>query len=295
MNDKWACWYQKVKGICHAKEIAQFTFEIEETESYLKVLENNTRLLSEALQSHYLTDLMKIDAHYVDGYALVPDTDKITYNKIYTDTYVCHLSPNTCQGVLWYKTHLKEGLRRKVSELTTTYNQLLSLCKQLQYFKSHEEGSIYNQCFLKLIDHGTEKLLLYSPLTMFMKGLPEKNTGRIYLFTTATMTQEAPESFVSFTYSKGILTIDDFCIPPLHRGLESVYITGVETFAKVISPLLTAKRFVPITQLYGQLGKNRYVLSAVLRSAYHENAFESHGKYYPDGTYLPHHNFSKYI
>lgn len=296
MNDKWSCWYQKMKGLCHEKEINQFTYEIETAEQYLKTLEEHIGRFQTALQNHYVTDLMKIHAHYVDGYALTPETDKPQIKQTQHTTCPCHLDPNTCQGILWYKTHLKEGLRRKVYEMTNTYNQLLCLCKKLQYFRAqNSQSSSYEQCFLQLVERQKEKLLFYSSIGDFIKGLPEKNTGRLYLFTTLTRTQEAPVSFVTFTYAKGSLTINDFCIPAMHQGIEAEYIAAVEAFAKMISPILENKRMLPITQIQGELGVCRYALSATLRAAYRQNCFQSQGIQYPDGTYLPQQNFIKYL
>lgn len=290
MSNKWGCWSQKVKGQCYMRQITILDDEIAKMKRYLGILENKEKCLKQALESSNFAELLKVKGSYLDAYAsLPPEMDEVKSTRVVGLQEICSFTPTTCAGTFWYKSHLKERLKVNLNKAIDQYNQLLSLCLQLQYFYAHTTSqAAYAHYFFKLIETEENMILLCSAITQFLKGLPEQNQGKFYLFTSDTTTQVAPESYLEFKYAKGTLYINHMQIAPMHRNLEVVLLSGLEEFATLLSSYLSNKRYLPISTLQGQLGLEKYASRATLLKAYLKNNFTPQGKSYPDGTYLPH-------
>lgn len=297
MNKKWGCWSQKIKGQCYMTQIGSLTDEIEKMRSYLQILENKEATLRRALQGSNFEELLKIDGTYLDAYAALPsEMEEVLFSKNNSLQEICPCTPHTCYGNFWYKNNLKEHLREELNEKINIYNKLLSVCLQLQYFYEHQlGGSIYNRYFLKLMEMDERIIVLCGEITQFVKGLPEKNEGKLYLFMNEMSTQIPPESYLAFRYEHGAMYIEHIQVAPLHRNFEAVLLSGIEEFANILSSYLSNKRYLPIATLRGQLGVEKYASRAILLKAYLKNNFTPHGKTYPDGTYLPYQEMLKQI
>lgn len=297
MNKKWGCWSQRIKGQCYMTQIASLTDEIEKMRSYLEILENKQSVLRRALQANNFEELLKIKGTYLDAYAALPsEMEEVLFSKNNQPQEVCTCTPNTCYGKFWYNNNLKEHLREELNEKISDYNKLLSVCMQLQYFYEHHLGqSVYDRYFLKLIEVEQKIVVLCGEVTQFLKGLPEKNEGKLYLFMSEMSTQIAPESYLAFKYERGTMYIEHIQVAPLHRDFEVVLLSGIEEFANLLSSYLSHKRYLPIGTLKGQLGVEKYASRAVLLKAYLKNNFIPQGKTYPDGTYLPYQVMLKQI
>lgn len=297
MSGKWGCWSQKIKGQCYLTKLETLEYEIQNIRKYLSILEKKEKRLKQSLQRSNFVDLLKVEGTYLDGYALLPaEIEPIRSTKKDTLQEACTFTPDTCAGSFWFKTRLNESLKVELRQAINQYNQLLSVCLQLQYFYEHTTPQLaYAHYFLKTIEGSERIIVLCSEMTNFLKNLPEQNYGKIYLFTSDTITQVAPESYLEFKYEKGTLYVLQMNMASLHRGLEEVLLNGLEEFSKVLSPYLSGKRYLPISKLQGELGVEKYASRAVLIKAYLKNNFIPHGKDYPDGTYLPYQIMQKNI
>lgn len=289
MNGKWGCWSQKVKGQCYFNQIEALDEEIQKIRNYLSILQQKETRLKHSLQRSNFVDLLKIEGTYLDGYALLPtEMEEVKPSKRLVSQEVCTFTPQTCAGSFWYKSRLKDSLKDSLHEAIDHYNQLLSLCLQLQYFYEHTTPQLaYAHYFLKTIEMPERIMVLCSEMTNFLKNLPEQHQGRLYLFTSDTTTQRAPDSYLEFNYERGILYVAHIHIATIHKGLEFVLLSGLEEFAKVLSSYLSGKRYLPITQLQGEIILERHSLRETLVKAYLKNKFIPQGKTYSDGTYLP--------
>lgn len=297
MNGKWGCWSQKVKGQCYLGQLEILDSEIQKMRNYLSILEKKETRLKQSLQRSNFVDLLKIEGTYLDGYALLPsEMESIKPTNKSSTQEKCTLTPDTCAGAFWYKTRLNENLKEDLRQAINQYNKLLSLCFQLQYFYEHNTPQLtYAHYFLRTLDDSERIMVLCSEMTNFLKNLPEQNHGKLYLFTSDTTIQVAPESYLEFKYEKGILYVVQMNIAPLHRGLEEVLLNGLEEFSKVLSSYLSGKRYLPISRIQGELGLEKYASRAILVKAYLKNNFIPSGKVYPDGTYLPYQIMQKNI
>lgn len=297
MNGKWGCWSQKVKGQCYLTQLETLDNEIQNIRNYLSILEKKEKRLKQSLQRSNFVDLLKIEGTYLDGYTLLPpEIEHMKPAKKSKPQEACVLTPDTCAGSFWFKTRLSENLKVELRQAINQYNRLLSICIQLQYFYEHTTPQLaYAHYFLKTLESPERIIVLCSEMTNFLKNLPEKNHGKIHLFTSDTTTQVAPESYLEFKYEKGTLYIVQMNIASLHRGLEEVFLNGLEEFSRVLSSYLSGKRYLPISKLQGELGVEKYASRAVLVKAYLKNNFIPHGKDYPDGTYLPYQIMQKNI
>ncbi len=278
-------------------QIASLTDEIEKMRNYLQIIEDKEMALRRALQASNFEELLKINGTYLDAYAALPsEMEEVLFSKNNHLQETCTCTPHTCYGNFWYKNNLKEHLREELNEKISVYNKLLSVCLQLQYFYEHQlDGSIYNHYFLKLIEMDERIIVLCGEMTQFLKGLPEKNEGKLYLFMNEMGTQIAPESYLAFKYERGTMYIEQIQVSPLHRDFEAVLLSGIEEFANILSTYLSHKRYLPIGTLRGQLGVEKYASRAMLLKAYLKNNFTPQGKTYPDGTYLPYQEMLKQI
>lgn len=289
MSKKWECWSQKLKGQCYMDKLAILDDEIEKIKKYLSIIESKEKMLKQALQGNNFAEILKVKGSYLDGYASVPpEMGEIKMSRTVQPQVSCNFKPESCAGNFWYKGNLKEHLKANLSQAIEKYNQLLSLCLQLQYFYAHtKQQSVYDHYFLKLIEVDEKMVLLCGEMTQFLKNLPAQNQGKLYLFTSETATQMAPESYLEFKYERGTLYIQHIHIATMHRSLETVLLSGIEEFAILLSSYLSHKRYLPIATLQGQLGLEKYASRATLLKAYLKNNFTPQGKSYPDGTYLP--------
>ncbi len=297
MNSKWGCWSHKIKGQCYMEQIEVLDSEIQRIKDYLEGVEKKQVQLKQALQHSNFAELLKIEGDYLDGYTLLIDERQVInpFKKVISQE-VCTCTPDTCEGNFWYKTRLKESLKNNLSEVVEKYNNLLSVCLQLQYFYKHTSPQMtYAHYFLKTIETPERVMVLCSEITNFLKNFSKQNQGRLYLFTSDTPTQVAPESYLEFNCEKGVLYVLHLQLALIHRGLEEVLLSGVETFAKVLSSSLSSKRYLPISKIQGELGLEKYASREKLVKAYLKNKFTAHGKDYPDGTYLPYQIMSKNI
>lgn len=289
------CLAQKTRHKCPFSHIKEEQSAIEALYIASRRMSTLQEELEKKLKEASLKELFKVEAIYLDGYALDLKEESINPVRIHEESTVqvskeCELTPSTCQYALELKKEVKKNIRMQLSNQISWYNDRVHLIQKLKaHYKEQVDTSFKSTSFLFLKhieDNEGVPVFIHFNMKPFLTQNKAYDIGNLYLFYGEDYSPYKDCSVIQFRQLKescGIVYIEKLHTSYPDKNHAILLLTSLKKLMVIINTLFNRP---PLTQIYcdGHLKSNlpRYHL----RKNFLASGYDVLNQSYEDGTYI---------